>query len=451
MNLDLKSWNANKKINILFAVVSILFGIAFFLTKVSNDDIALYTRVGENLADYWNYSVSLFYSWSSRILINFVWFCILRGGQAFFAVYMAVCMFVLLRGLYEMIRPNADLTDALLISAVALMFPVYVLNSAGWIATATSYFGPQAFGVWALLPIKRVLAGEKISWIEFVFCTIAAVYSGNAEQMCVVLVFVYAVATIAMFVIKKFNWRLIVLFLFNIGSMVLMLKCPGNWGRSDIELVAHFPTYKTLSIVDKMDIGVSTTLQWLFAGGRLLIIVICVLLVIGVFNKYKMFSYRFLSLIPLCFCLIWGPLSGLLSVCFPHLTSLGAEVDYYGSFNIAAQGSGTGALQFGLFLTLCLVMIICVILINDSALELVTDLTLVLAGMGSRVMIALSPSIYVSGDRTFTTLVVCFMVLAIIIYKKTRTKDILKAERMQYIALVLIAFSFVNLFGLISA
>ena len=449
MRICVNNWSNRRKINSIFILASIVFGVSFGLINYINDDVALYYRIGNSIRDFWAYSVEIYDSWSSRIFINLVWFIVLKSGVRGFALYMAVSMFLLLRGLYELMDTDGTATDVVFVIMVSMLFPFSSLTTAGWIATSTSYFGPQAAGVWALVPLKKTLCGEKISNSSFGLYILAMLYSANAEQMNVALVFCYTVAIVVLAVKKRFDWRLMVLYLIAIGSMVSMLKCPGNYRRSDMELVDHFPTYKTMDLIDKMDMGLSTTLHWLIVGGNILFLVICSLLVFEIFQQYTNKIYRIIALFPVVLCLALGPMASIVSVVFPQFSMLTQNVDMLGSFTIASSGEGIGMLQFFIFLCMCLALIVCMLLLNNSVTGLIVDLTVILAGVGSRLMMAFSPSIYASGERTFTTLAVFFMIFCVMNFGKNKTKFKISVPKFISALSIIILMSYINLLSII--
>lgn len=82
--------------------------------------------------------------------------------------------------------------------------------------------------------------------------------------MMVIAVGCYTVAVIY-FVLKKRNAKLIfVNFFVTMMSVVNFLMCPGNSSRQLSEEATWFPTFSMLNKVDKVDIGLFTTLRNIF-------------------------------------------------------------------------------------------------------------------------------------------------------------------------------------------
>ena len=305
-----------------------------------------------------------------------------------------------------------------------MLIPFDILTNAGWIATTVSYFGPQAFAVMALVPIKKVIEGEKIKPWHFVLYCLCLLYGANAEQMGVVLVGCYVVASIYIIIKnKKYDWRIGVLTILTIVSMLYIMTCPGNWSRDVSEEMSWFPTYGMLDLVDKADIGISTTLKWMFASGMIFIIVICGMMTYFVWKKYKDPLYRFISLVPTTAVLLFGPLSGMLKSVFPYLYYITDDINYYGSFTADVAQLGKGMTSF--FILLGIVVCICVeiFLLNDDVQGMIVDFTLAILAVASRAMMGFSPTVYASDMRTYTSLVFCMCVLAVHIYATNYSVD----------------------------
>lgn len=432
-------------------IVSVFFGFIMSRTNYGNDDIIISNELGSKISYWWSYNIQSYFTWTSRIIINFIWFIVLKCGRFALFVYCGISMYVMIKALMLLFSSNGENWIKMYIIVVVLLFPFDTLYSAGWVATTTSYFGPQAFALMSLVPIKKIFNDEKISFKKLILYSICLIYGANAEQMNVVLFAAYLAVVIWSFIQKKHNWKIDFLFLLTVLSLINLFVCPGNQSRKDKSISAYFPTYGMLSTVDKADIGLSTTLKWMFAGNNAFIIVTCIMFAFLIWKKYKEPLFRFVAIIPAAATLLLGPFRSFLSAVFPYVAYAADDVDYYGSFTVEYSGSGRGMVQFGLFLVLAVCVCVEIFLLNDSVAGLITDFVLILAGVASRAAMGFSPSVYESSTRTYTSLVVCIMAVSVHLFS-INVKYVGQNEKshvFEYIMLGVILIGIVNFIFLV--
>jgi len=408
----------SKREDCLLIVVCVIFGIIMSQVRIANDDSVHINSIGNNIFDCWKWSMEIYHTWSSRILINFLWAFVLQNGKIGMFIYASVSMYVVLKAVIILFGKSNCYKVLLFAVSIMMLFPWEVYITAGWVATFTSYFGPQAFAIMALVPIKKVLCNEKMCWWEIIIYALCLLYGTNAEQMCVVVLGIYIVSLIYFWIKKSNNWVIWLQFLLTIASMVFTVTCPGNSSRDVVDQAYWFPTYGMMDSIDKADIGVSTTLKWMFVDGNPLIILMCLLMTTIIWKKYKDVLYRVIALIPTVFVLLMGPLEKIFVSMFPNLQVITKDVDYYGSFNVATQGVGRGPLQFFIFLAIAICIVAEIILINEKIEGCLIDLSLILMGVASRCMMGFSATVYASSTRTYTSLIFCFMVVAVHMFSK---------------------------------
>lgn len=413
--------------NLLFGLVAVFFGLSFVFVPFFGDDVLFVEELNGSITKCIQWVTEQYYTWSSRQFVNFVWAIMIIGGRGLWCVYMAVSMFVLLKSLSFLFFDNKDIESTLFIIATVIMFPFHSLSTAGWMATTVSYFCPQAFAVLSLIPIKKVFKDERLKISEILFYSITTLYASNAEQMSVVLLVIYLIALIYSRQKRKQSSVICLLFGVTLFSLIYMLTCPGNNARSVSMNGNWFPHFGMFDIIDKIDIGLTFTLSWLYGSNNLIIIVLIVLLAYLVRIKYgnkKLFSS--ITLVPIVVTLLLGPFNRILEGLFPYGVYITNEVNMEGSFIVENHGLGLSVIQFALFIFVCGCIVIELLLIHDSFEAFLIDIVLIIVGGGSEVMMGLTPSLYASGDRTCTTLVVCLMMLIVHIYSCNRT--ILKKE-----------------------
>ncbi|MBP5492016.1 MAG: hypothetical protein J6Y08_04155 [Clostridiales bacterium] len=437
-----------KKSELLFITVSILFGLCFFFFRIGNDDLTRRVYYEDSLMDGWNWVWGMVSDWSSRLIINFIWMVVGRYNKPSLMLYSAVSMYAYLKALYLLSGKKDDFKLSLFITGVAMSFPFAILSTSGWATATTSYFGPTACMLLALVPLRKFYDGEKIPlWADIIYI-LSMIYSANAEQNVIVLIAVYAVGIVYFLVKrKKCSFRLILHLLLAIAGLTFTLTCRGNWIRKTQEVKDWFPTYNMLDTVDKIELGLSTTLHWMFCDGQILMILLCAVMMALVWKKYQDLLYRILSAVPVLAVLLLGPLRPILLAISPITSTLVSEINSNGAFNVAQQGRGAGPLQVGVYLCLIVCLGIEIFLINDTPEGCIWDFLMAVLGVGTRVMMGLSPTIHASSTRTYTAFLFCISALVVHDYSiflkefgKTSKKQV-----MPYLSVGLIVLGFISL------
>lgn len=141
-----------------------------------------------------------------------------------------------------------------LLCALVLCLPTHLYHSAGWIATTLNYSWVAYLGLFAIVPIKKIMTNEKIAWYEYILYFCAMIYAVNQEQMCLILLIVFfSFMCYGFYSIKKLNWFLLVGFLISLSSLVFALTCPGNANRNILEIKKWFPDYININLFRKLE------------------------------------------------------------------------------------------------------------------------------------------------------------------------------------------------------
>lgn len=446
----IKTWIKDNKADSLFIACALLFGALFGFAVIAYDDAYNMPLIGATIKEEIRYNLNSYHNWTSRILINTVWSIILEHVYYLYMIYMAISMYVLCKALYHIIPGEKDYKKAVFTVMVAMFFPFHLMTSAGWIATTGTYFGPQAFGIMALLPMGKIAKKEALSIKEVLWFSLCLLYGANFEQMCVALVFLYGVFCVWMLMEKNIRFETFLFLGLSVASLIFILTCPGNWGRSGEE-AELFPTYGMLGFADKLELATSLTLKWIYLDGTLLTLFLLGLIAVVVWKKYSHPGYRLAATIPFGVSLLLGPLRDVTEYLFPKVGMLTEDIEYYGAINVEHRGVGIGLLQLFVCLSLSLLVLVSLILINDTLRDLVADVSLVLVGVGTGTMMGFSPTIYASEGRTFSTLTLCVMILLMHIYEKNRDTFALAFKKVNilYVEYAVILFSYLNLATLI--
>lgn len=169
--------------------------------------------------------------------------------------------------------------------AVVILMPFNLLQSAGYIATSTNYVWCTAALLIALLPIKY---GEKLKSYQILICLCGAIYAGNQEQTAAILLVLYMLYCINGYMKKqkicKCNWFMFGVSIFN---MIFLFTAPGHSARSNIYTIFNQPDFLQLSFFDKFFRGFTSTMAYLWAGKNFIWPLLCITLFLMVLVRYK--------------------------------------------------------------------------------------------------------------------------------------------------------------------
>lgn len=405
--------------NYLYILVAALFSVVLFFATMFGDDLYLMHIDGSGLIDYWNKAYSMYYTWSSRVIINFFVYFFTNHSLIYWVIFMGISMFTLLYS-FDYLFSNNKKYSSIFIIFVIMMFPYKELSTAGWISTTVTYFSPIAFGFLSLIPIKKTLDNKKSSIIELIIYALALIFACSNEQVMALVLACYGVAFVYFLATKRINHNIIIQLALAFISAVIVVKCPGNYLRKADEIANWFPTYNSISSIAKINICFSTTMKWLLFDTSFFPFFSLLLTCLVFMNKKDMFN-RIISLVPTVILVLCNYLKKITSSLLPYLSSLNKNIPYYGLVN---AGQIDKFEMFIIYIIWVLVMVIIlyeIIIISDSLATLLASFTLIGAGFISRMAMSLSPTIYASGFRTAAVFIFCLMAVLVLLINKSKT------------------------------
>lgn len=88
-----------------------------------------------------------------------------------------------------------------------------------------------------------------------------------------------------------------------VGNMIFALTCPGNFIRKQEEIGRWLKDFAQWNVVDKLVMGVNTTMHSLFDGNLIFAVFLLVLLINCLFYKKSDIKIRIVGIIPVAFLL----------------------------------------------------------------------------------------------------------------------------------------------------
>lgn len=411
----------------IFAAVQVVYHI--LMREPESSDAMWFFRNQLDAYSLKDYLTIRYDTWSSRFLIEGVLVYISRNILLWKVLDWVFWVF-LAWAFTELFPDDEKETANWIIVGFLLIYPVWDLRTAGWIATSTNYTWPLALGIFSLHGAARTCYGKKTPIYMWVLYGLAALYGANMEQMSAVLLAVNFCAVVY-FIMEKIPVREYVssIFCFVIAAaeFVFIMTCPGNAARKSQEIINWMPNFESFHLLDKISMGFVDTMHHLIASGNLMYLFYVLLLAVLVFLKTKHSGYRCAALMPviLNIWLVFFP--DTLEKYFPTLSDLMEENAFIDGSNYQLAANYIPTLLY-LFLIGC--MLLSLVIVCENYLELAAQTILLALGLATRVIMGFTPTIYVSQERTFLFL---YMILGVsFVWLVLRNLTLLRAKEKLY-------------------
>ena len=245
-----------------------------------------------NFASMFAYVGGHYWTWSARMLT-----------ECLFCIFSAAPVLV-----WRIINP-AIITACAWLLAYALVFLYQWVNlkTAGWVVTTIAYLWPVCFGLAALCPLWRLFRGKGTPAWGWALACASLLFAANMEQPALVLPFLLGGG---MLFLRARGMRvpagLWVQLALCAASLVFIFTCPGNTMRTENDVASFYMNFPMLSVLQKVEIGVSGVVHASVLGRELLFFVLAVLAAALVWAKRREWLLRAVSLMP---CVLMVPLS----------------------------------------------------------------------------------------------------------------------------------------------
>ncbi len=393
--------------------------------------------------DLRSYFVYRYQTWSSRLVIEYVALMIISHRILWTIVNIA--MVLLIARCISLFFPSENIRKKnWMITCLMFIFPFQITGDTGWVATSMNYLWVLALGLYAMMSVYKAFQGIRMKWYEYLLCTIALFYAVNAEQMCAVLLAVFLISTIYLLKTKKINIYIMFQTLICAGGMVLILICPGNALRAASEIPKWFPDYTQLSFMQKTELGYSSSLYEFIMQPNLIFTIFSFLLLISIFLKQKNKILRTIAAIPFATSLIFGLFGSYASTVFPWIAAVKNAMTIYGTG--ATFASVQSLFPDVLLAMICLSVLFSIYHAFDNKDTGLLAILIVLLGFATRIMMGFSPTIWASGERTFTIMFFSFIICSVMLYNQIMKTHMFKYDHVFMPAITSIAaLSYLNI------
>lgn len=414
--------------------------MALFLVILTVAQIMIHPGFEDDLifAGYWERRPHLeflklrYRTWTSRVIIEAGLMALAAANPLIWRILNIAVILLLVWITADLFGTENKLQSQIFFFIIIWLIPLGSLYSAGWITTTVNYLWCLTLGLVAMRPIKHWLLGERIPGWEYVICPLCMLYAANIEQMCAILLGVYAVFGIYSGIRYKKTKTVTLPGIFYIqlllvlAQLCLICGAPGNRNRMLYETSRFFPEFTQMHAGEKLLMGFLENAHYYIAGGHgqvcYLLACLCGVLFLCLMTQSAMPAHRKLLKISIALCPLaayWLCAHGFRFLLYGlnvprgrNLLSALAE-----NRQIAGQGNFSTAMV-GIQTLIYLAVLTCVALtiyfLHGASGETALELLVLTAGFLSRVIMGFSPTIYASGDRTA---LFCSMAMLILILR----------------------------------
>lgn len=380
-----------------------------------------------------DYLATRYDTWTSRLLIEWVLIYISRHMLLWRILDWAFWVFLAWAfvGLFPKEKRE---TATYIVVGFLLIYPLWNLRTAGWIATSTNYTWTLALGVFSLHGVARAFYGQKTSIIQWILYGLAALYGANMEQVSAVLLAMNFCA-IVYFAMEKKPLRLygtaIVGFVIAAAEFIFIMTCPGNGARKSQEIVNWMPNFASYHLLDKVSMGFADTMHHMLTSGNFLFLCYGGLLMLLVFAKTREIKYRIAALVPVAVNVL---LAGFWSTIEQQFPTFAKAMEKNAFITGSNYHIGTNYIPLVVYLLVIGSLVYALIAVCDTYLELFGQWILLGVGLATRVIMGFTPTIYVSQERTFLYMYMLMGMSAVclvnsnweVLQKKEKVQDVMK-------------------------
>lgn len=362
-------------------------------------------------------SITEFLKGSSRLLTDSMTYVFCRW-HILWRLVNPVILTLLVKASSELIpAKNKQLTVKLL--SVTLIYPTMIIVDAGFIATTVNYLWPITFAVINLLVFQKLYSGERFRPIHLAGIPLL-LYALNMEMMSAVLTFAFLFGCALMIYNKKVRILPFIQLIISVGGLLVAYlgNINGDNSRMVREIGRYFPGYGELNIFNKLELGFSSTFYCMtmkLSFASVAFIVFTSFLTIAVFRSSKNIALRLSASFPCIFAVVFSIIS---------VTPL-KDSDFVTFFTGGMQNYKMSKAVYTfepvpdiLFIIIAVCVLVTVAFLLRDKNEVIKSYLILAVGLGTRLIMGFSPTVWASGYRTFAVFIITMIVVAVMITDK---------------------------------
>lgn len=405
-------WSSEKRYFLIFWLA--LLAVHLFLPLNWGDDSVFNAEAVVGIAE--------FLKGSSRLLTDSMTYIFCRW-HILWRLFNPAVLTALAWILSELIpAKNKKLRNIMLCALI--IYPTMIIVDAGFIATTVNYLWPITFAAINILVFQKLYGGHRFRVIYLAVIPLL-LYSLNMEMMSAVLCFVFILGCCMMIYNKKVHLFPFVQGIISIGGLLVAYlgNLNGDNSRMVREIGRYFPEYATLNIFEKLELGFSSTFYCMtmklsFASAAF--IAFTIFLAVTVFKSSKNVMLRLTALFPCAFAFVFSVIS---------VTPLNNS-DFIQFFTGGMQNYKMNKAVYSfepvpdiIFLIIAVCVLATVAILLKDKLDVLKAFLLLGTGLGTRLIMGFSPTVWASGYRTFAIFIITMIIVAVMIADKYFNKS----------------------------
>lgn len=387
----------NKKYVYYVCLFIFVFALHLFMRPGEADDLWFINNYTGNPLSF---AYMRYMQWSSRFLIEMVLVFIASLPLIVWKV-LDTLMIVLLFYSGNKLLNVKDRKILIFEIFLIMILPWKVFGETGWIATTLNYTWPITLGFYGF----SILLEEKTNFLKQIISFFCIIFACNQEQMCcVMLAFIIICFCIRTFQ-KKNNKVFLIPFIICILMGVLHIICPGNSMRQISEMQTWYPAYQNFDVLDKISIGIISTVTAILFDFRIIYIAFIGMLILYI--KYLPLNKKLSYIIQ------------FILVCFIFINIYPFDSTQLMFYSKAQESIVITFMNFVLPVLLfsLLISIVIYLILKTKNKYNYMFVLLFLSGICSRLILGFSPTVYASGKRTVIYFYIVCYLLTIFIMK----------------------------------
>ena len=421
----------NKYLYLLFFIGVFILHLFF---KFSCDDIDYFNSILDKMT-LSNYINMRYNTWTSRIIIESVLIIISRHLYLWRLINSLIIM-ILVYSINSLCFKKTNITNISLTMILVLTYPLIDMTGAGFASCTTNYLWPLAFMLFSFIPYRKDYLKEKIDKRLWPLYIGSLLYASNQEQ-CVVIIFVVSLIMTFINIKNKKDYKYSLLSLIiSIISIIFILTCPGNMIRNALEISRWYPDYINANIIDKIYLAILSSISILINNGIIIWLFSLVLFITIIKTKTKIMA-KVLSLI-----LLVATSSLSLYRFITIITNKDTLI-----INYQTKIGHVFKYNLNNFITIiaCIIpfIIIFYLLFIIFKKKSRVPIFILILGLGTRLIMGFSPTIFASGRRT--EIYLYFSLILVMIYLIKFILPKLKKLEKKFLTIIMVLCLIVNI------
>lgn len=400
---------------IIFVTLFFVWLFMHYYCKILMDDAVWYLERKPVLSTWpliWEHYVAHMKQWSSRFVIDLVGRFFELNRMLYWKVVDTFFWVFLVYHLDAIFNEEKSIRKTLFISCSAFFVDFLSMSAGGWMAATFTYFWPVVLGIYCLKILNKLYQQAPVKWFEYIVDFLCFIYAIDNQQIVAIAVVLLTYYMIMMYRKRDLKGYVVFLWCICVARLGVHLFWQGSNNRMSAEIISWFPEWGTMNLIDKLQMGFTSSLAVLFGSFNLVTFALYLALSVAVFQKTRNVYIRVISSIPTIVVALAGPLRSSGEKFFPHIYKIMfPSIGKYGLINELNYSDDMQYIVLFIWTVCLLILVFSIFYLYDTIYQKFLYCLILLCGIGSRVILGFSPTVSASGERTYICLYITVWVL----------------------------------------